>query len=207
MGLALPVQSEDLPFHTQLSAISWPLPKEWPFNCFKPRDVCQTPDAFRPPHNLALFQSEDFPKAALWGSRFRSGPKTFPSALSMSRSPAPSRRIELSIMSCLINAFHFTLCISLTSPFDHVPIRRLSHDRLAWPVFPVRSEDLPFHTRHSAISCPLPKDWAFDRFMPSKCHDFSSSLHPFQTEARYGFPLDLKARKLPNSLCSGVDSA
>lgn len=158
MGLALPGQSEDLPFHTQLSAISRLLPKEKLFNCFKPRVVCQTPDAFRPPHDLTLFRSEDFPKAASWGSRFRSGPKTFSSALSMSRSHAPSRRIELSTISCLINAFHFALSISITLSFDHVPIRRPSHDRPARPVFPVRSEDLPFRTRHSAISCPLPKD-------------------------------------------------
>jgi len=68
-----------------------------------------TPHAFRPPHHLALFQSEDFPKTASWGSRFKSSPKTFPSALSMSRSPAPSRRIELSTASCLRNALHYAL--------------------------------------------------------------------------------------------------
>jgi hypothetical protein len=68
-----------------------------------------TPHAFRPPHHLALFQSEDLPKTSSWGSRFRSSPKTFSSALSMSRSPAPSRRIELSTVSCLRNAFQFAL--------------------------------------------------------------------------------------------------
>jgi hypothetical protein len=37
-------------------------------------------------------------------------------------------------------------------------------------------------------------------------HDFSSSFHPFQTEARNRFPPDLKTKEFPNSLSSGVDS-
>jgi hypothetical protein len=40
MGLALPVQSEDCPFHSRQSALSAPLPKERVFDCFLLRDVC-----------------------------------------------------------------------------------------------------------------------------------------------------------------------
>jgi hypothetical protein len=135
------------------------------------------------PHNLALFQSEDFPKTVLWGSRFRSNPKTFPSTAGSQRSVVPSRKRGLSIASCLEMCVIMPYCMSTTSPFDHVPIRRPSHDRQAKPVLPVQSEDLPFRTRQSAISFPLPKDWALDRFMPSICIPFGpfriSTTSPF----------------------------
>jgi len=55
----------------------------------------------RKPHNLALFQSEDFPKTALWGSRFRSNPKTFPSTPSYRQFPGHSRKSGLSTASSL----------------------------------------------------------------------------------------------------------
>jgi len=110
------------------------------------------------PHNLALFQSEDFPKTVLWGSRFRSNPKTFPSTAGSQRPAALSRKKELSIASCLEMCVKMLYCMSITSPFDHVPIRRPSHDRPARLVLPVQSEDLPLCTRQSAISFPLPKD-------------------------------------------------
>lgn len=58
--------------------------------------------------NLALFQPEDFHKTASWDLCFRSSPKAFSSASGNRRSPALSRRIEHSTVSCLRVATDFS---------------------------------------------------------------------------------------------------
>jgi hypothetical protein len=118
------------------------------------------------PHNRALFQSGDFPKAFLWGSRFRFNPKTVPSTAGSPHSPLLSRKRGSSIVSCFEMCVMMPNGIPVSLPSHRVQIRRPSHDYPARPVFPVQSENCPFLTRHSAVSFPFPKDWALNRFMP-----------------------------------------
>jgi len=209
MGLALPVQSEDLPFHSRQSATGGPLPKERAFDCFMPRDVCQ--DALLHFDNLTLWPCSD-PKTLPWspGKACASGPvrrPSLPHSAIRNLLPPPE-----GLSSRPFHAFDMHSILPF-SHFGNLTLWPCSDPKtLPWSPGkacasgPARRPFLP----HSAIRNLLPPPeglssrpfHAFEMLMTS----LRASIH-FQPKPKMNFRTIWRRRSFQTHFFSGVDSA